>query len=279
MIGINPKFLNVSGFLKAGVHAVSDHSPSILTAFGAVGVVSTAVLTGKAAYKSHLNIEEMRIAKTKDLEYDEDDNIVYEELTKLETVQAVWPLYIPAVFSGTAAVSSIILAHRISSRRAAVLAAAYALNEGKLEEYQDKIKEKFGVKKEAEARAELVQDKVNREYSDSTEVLLDPNGNKVIIREEYTGRYFWSTVETVKHAVNEINSRLSGVEGSARLSDFYDLIGLKHVSTSDYFGFTRNERLEIDWSTCTTPDGSQAVMSFEYVNHPVMNPEREANFL
>lgn len=169
------------------------------------------------------------------------------------------------------------MSHRISSRRAAVLAAAYALNQDKLEEYQDKVKEKFGIKKEKEARDEMHQAKVTA-ISDAGFAFNNPLSGKVWIMEAYTGRPFLSTVEEVKAAVNEINAHIN-TERSARLSDFYDLIGLEHVSTSDYFGFTGNDRLEIDWSTTTSPDGNIPVHVFEYVNHPVMNPEREASFL
>lgn len=261
---------NIGNMFKPASRFLNDNAPAILTAFGVAGVVGTAVLTGKASFEAADRIREAQI----------DRNIqqgVNTPLTKTEKVQLVWPLYIAAVSSGTLSCGAIFMSHRISSRRAAVLAAAYALNQDRLEEYQDKVKEKFGVKKEKDARDELAQDKVNREY-DSNQAIFSPLDGKVCMREDYTGRYFWSTREIVDSAVNEINHHIN-TERSARLSDFYDLLGLDHVSTSDYFGFTGNDRLEIDWSTCTTPDGKIAVHSFEYVNHPVMNPEREASFL
>ena len=96
--------------------------------------------------------------------------------------------------------------------------------------------------------------------------------------EGYTGRFFWDTVEHVKASVNAANSDIVR-EGSVRISDLYDYIKnpqLGHVDTSDYFGFTREDPIALDWSTCTTPDGRHAVHVFRYVNHPVMNPEREA---
>jgi hypothetical protein len=257
--------LNVNQLLRTGVNFMSDNAPAILTAFGAVGVVGTSVLTAKATFEAADRIREAeeKIA-----------NEPREPLTKAEKAKIVWPLYIPAVTSGTVSVAAIVMSHRISSKRAAVLAAAYALNQDKLEEYQEKVKEKFGQAKEKETRDELAQDRINRELEHS-EVYFSPTDNKVLIREDYTGRFFWSSIEAVNKAVNEINHHVL-TEGSARISDFYDCLGLSHVSTSDYFGWTMDDRLEIDWSTCTTPDGAMAVHSFEYVNHPVMNPEREA---
>lgn len=265
--------MNVNHALKHASAVLRDHAPAILTAFGAVGTVGTAVLAGKASYEAC-----GKIRNEIDERYEEAkaDPTVEIELTKTEILKLVWPLYVPAVTTGTATVAAILLSHRISSKRAAALAAAYALNQDKIEEYQEKVRSKFGDKKEKEARDEIAQERVNA-MGDAGFVFANPMTGKVWIMEAYTGRPFLSTVEDVKHAVNEINHEIEG-SGSARLSDFYDLLGLEHVSTSDYFGFTRDERLSIDWSTTTSPDGSLAVHVFEYVNDPVMNPEREASF-
>lgn len=263
--------INFNQLMKTGVNALSDNAPALLTAFGAVGVVGTAVLTAKATFEAAKKIENELESRNLNREPTDD---YHTSLTKAEAVKLVWPLYISAVSSGVLSCGAIVMSHRISSRRAAVIAAAYALNEGKLEEYQEKVKEKFGDKKEKEMRTELTQDRVDRDFKPG-EHIPGPNDGKVLIREDYTGRFFWSTIETVNKAVNEINHHVNN-EGSARLSDFHDLVGLSHVSTSDYFGFTTNNRLELDWDTCTTPDGQYAVHSFEYVNHPVMDPEREA---
>ena len=244
---------------------LSTNAPAIFTAFGAAGVVGTAVLTGKAAYKSNDRIFEARFRKP-----DSDD------LDKVEVFKAVWDLYLPAVTAGTFSIAAIVLSHRISSRRAAVLAAAYALNEGKLEEYQEKIKEKLGVKKEKDVRDEIAQDQINENYREG-EVIFSPLDGKVMIRDEYSGRFFWGTIDEVNKVVNEINMDIL-LDDSKTLSDFYKALGLDTVSTSDYFGWNTRDRLEIDWSTCTTPDGKTAVHSFAFVNEPIINPEKNASF-
>lgn len=265
---------NVNLWAKHGVQMLTTNAPSILTAFGAVGVVGTAILTGKASF------EAAQIINTTKCERVERELRTAEkqaEITKLEKFQMIWVLYIPAVTTGVLSVAAIVLAHRVSTRRAAVLAAAYALNEGKLEEYQEKIKEKFGVKKEKEARDEIAQHRTARDVANGV-MIYDPLEGKVIIRDEYSGRYFRTcTVEDINKAVNDINKEIL-ISDSATLTDFYSLIGLEAVSTSDAFGWNTNERLEIDWSTTTTPDGQTPVMSFEFVNPPVMNPSSMSSF-
>lgn len=261
--------INVTNMLKPATQFLNDNAPALLTAFGAVGVVGTAVLTGRATFRAAEVIREEQIDRNIEANHNS-------PLTKTEKVKLVWPLYIGAVSSGVLSCGAIIMSHRISSRRAAMLAAAYALNEKKLEEYQEKVKEKLGIKKEKEARDEINQDQITR-VADGGFEFANPLAGKVWIMEAYTGRPFLSTVETVKRAVNDINAEINDA-GAVRLSDFYDELKIPHVSTSDYFGFTRENRLELDWTTGTSPNGDIAVHVFEYVNHPVMNPEREASF-
>ena len=247
---------------QSGVKAISSNAPVILTAFGAVGVTTTAVLAARASFEAARRIT---IAEA-------EEGRVF---TKQEKVKLVWPLYIGAVSSGVVTTAAVILSHRVSARRAAALAAAYTMSNDRFEEYQEKIKEKLGVKKEKDARDEIAQEKVVQ-MSDAGFAWANPMTGKVWIMESYTGRPFLSTIEAVNKAVNEVNAEIN-IKGSVRLSDFYDTIGLEHVATSDYFGFNRDDRLELEWSTTTSPDGSLAVHVFDYVNHPVMDPERDAS--
>lgn len=266
--------INFNQLVRTGMTVASKNAPAALTAFGTVGVITTAVLTGKASFEAAKKIADAEsVANAK-----REAGTPRHEFTKAEKVKLVWPLYLGAIFSGAATCTAVVLAHRISARRAAVLAAAYALNENKLEEYQDKIKEKFGIKEEKQARDELAQEKVTRDH-DNGLLVFDPHEGKVMLKDEYSGRYFYGTIEDVNRSVNEINREvLNTMENSATLSAFYDLIELEHISTSDYFGWNTNELCEIDWSTCTTPDGKHAVHVFEFVNPPIMNPGSNASF-
>ncbi len=270
--------INVNQLAKNGIAALTNNAPVLLTAFGAAGVVGTAVLTAKATFHASDLIREAALQ-----EYEEGEMVTSEELrqtfTNVEKAKIVWPLYITPAVSGSLSVAAIVMSHRISSKRAAMLAAAYALNEKRIEEYQDKIKEKFGVKKEKEARDELQQEAVTRlfEGGNANDIFFNPLAGKVLIMEAYTGRPFWSKVEDIKAAANEVNVEIAN-ENSVRISEFYDRIGLDHTSLSDSFGWNTHERLELDWTTTTSPDGSMAVHVFDYVNPPIMNPGSGAAF-
>lgn len=250
------------------------NAPALLTAFGVVGTVTTSILAGKASFEAYEKIALEREEQLDALATREERDAY--EMSKTDKIKLVYPLYIPAVVTGTMTVSAIILAHRVSSKRAAVIAAAYALNEGKLEEYQTKVKEKLGIKDEQTVRDEIAQDHINEEYEDG-EVIFSPLDGKVLIRDDYSGRFFWSSIEEINKAVNEINMEIITADYET-LSNFYRAIGLTPVSTSDYVGWNTRNRLELSWSTCTTPDGKTPVHSFEFVNPPVLEPGANASF-
>jgi hypothetical protein len=259
--------LNINQMLKTGVNAITSNAPVILTAFGAVGVVGTAVLTAKATFIAADDIA---------VENEVRDEQGAEEMTTKETILLVWPHYVAPVTTGALSVAAIVMSHRISSKRAAVLAAAYALNEKRIEEYQDKVKEKFGVKKEKEARDEIKQKHVHDQV-EAKQLIFSPLDGKVVIHEAYTDRFFYSSIDEINKAVNEANHEILK-ESSVRMSEFYDTLGLDHTSLSDHFGWNTDNRLEIEWSTCTTPDGKTPVHSFEYVIDPIMNPGSGSSF-
>lgn len=264
--------MHVLSFIKQAQGLVTRNAPAILTGVGVAGVVGTAYLTGRATFKAADVILEAKQARYQNALTTGTDQ---EELTTLETIKKVWVLYLPAVGVASTTIVAIVYANRINAKRMAALLAAYTASDRAYNEYKDKVQEHLTGPKEQKVRDEIAQDRVNS-IGDAGFVFANPMTGKVWIMEAYTGRPFLSTVEDIKAAANEVNGVINGPEGSVRLSDFYDRIGLEHVSTSDYFGFTRENPIQLDWSTTTSPDGSLAVHVFDYVTHPVMDPEREA---
>jgi hypothetical protein len=266
--------INVNNMLKPATQFLSTNAPAIFTAFGAVGVVGTAVLTAKATFEAADILRDARLELAEDYvrEHGPLTDADYDavQVTKVDAFKLVWLNYLPAVTTGAVSITAIVMSHRISSKRAAVLAAAYALNEGKLEEYQEKVKEKFGIKKAGEVDSAINQDQINR-ISDAGFQWADPTMGKVWIVEAYTGRPFLSTVEDIKQAANKIGAEINR-EKSARLSEFYDAAKIEHTDASDYLGWNKTEPLELTWDVGTSPDGSIPVHIFKYLNHPVLNP-------
>lgn len=226
---------------------VADNSPNILTAVGVVGTVTTAVLTGKAAYSSA--------------------NVLSEESPHLdarERVALCWRLYIPAVGTGALTVTAILAANHVGTRRAAGLAAAYSLSDRAFAEYREKVVEQIGSKKEQVVRDQVAQDRVTAS-SGSREIVVV--GTDVPCYDSYTGRYFSSSMETLKAAQNKINYRLNN-DGYASLTDFYNEVGLGRTKFSDEIGWSSISQLELTFSTVLSED-QRPCLSISFRTEPI----------
>jgi hypothetical protein len=250
---------------KAG-QFISQNTSGILTAGGVIGVAATAALTARASFKAAGIIREKVAIRQAVAEEQEITNTP--DLTKVEMVKAVWPVYILPVAMGVGTVASIVMANRMSAKRAAALAAAYTLSETRLQEYKDKVTNKFGANKERAVRDEIAQDRVNK-TPPSKEVIILGSGD-VLCFESLTGRYFNSSVEIIKQAENKLRTELFQTQ-YVSLSEFFEEIGLERTTFSDMTGWNtmHMEPFEISFSATMTPDNRPClVLNYSVVPVP-----------
>lgn len=234
---------------------IGDNSPMILTGIGVAGVITTAVLTGKATIKAERMMNTYR--------YDQDPTAEL-FIPKKEVVKKTWRLYIPPVAAGVVTVSSIILANQIGTRRAAAMAAAYVVSEKAFSEYKDKVFEKYGETKARAIRDDLAQDRMTQNPVTESQIVMTAGGN-VLCLEPYSGRYFQSDMETLKKAQNDLNYMVLN-SYYASLTDFYNLIGLDRTLMSDDVGWNSDKMLELTFSTVLSDDGRPClVMDYQVV--------------
>lgn len=245
---------------------VSDNAPTILTGIGVVGTVATAVLTGQASFKASKLIQEKKFIKhlqepaTTKLEK-------AQELTTFDKVKLTWTCYLPPVATATITITSIVMAQRINAKRMAALAAGYSLLNNRFSEYEDKIREKLGVKKESEAKDEIAQDRTDKNPPDTTIIVTE---GKAMFRDEPSGRYFESTMEDINRAENELNRKIMKDE-FAVLTDWYELLGLGPTSLSEDFGWDiSTELMDMSKRAVILPNGKPCI-TLDYNVHPVRN--------
>lgn len=242
---------------------VNENSTTILTGVGVAGTVATAVLTGRATFKAAKIIAEEESTFVKEDVYSPD-----KFLSKTEKVKLVWVSYIPPAAVGVATLTSIVLAHRISSKRLAAIAVASTISERALQEYKTKVVEKLGVSKETAIRDEIAQDAVDRNPP-SAQVLITGTGD-VLCYEDLTGRYFNSTIEQIRAAENKVNYEIIHYDYCS-LSFFFEEVGLPPTTYSDMVGWNVANRMEVEFSTTMTEDsrpclaiGFKKMPSLEY---------------
>lgn len=245
---------------------VTDKSPTILTAVGVVGAVTTAYLAGKASF------EAADMIRLKEADDTLRGVVITDRNERMkQRLELVWRLYIPPVTLGTLTVASIIAANHIGGRRAAGLATAYAISERALEQYQEKVVEKIGERKEQQIRDEIIQDRVNDTFTEGIEIFGDPTGDLCV--DKFSLHYFRSTAEKIQAAVNDFNYQLLR-ENFASLADFYEHLNIPIAAYSEQIGWDAEEGLlEIRIGAAVTP-ANKPCLAVEFKRDPRPNYHR-----
>lgn len=234
---------------------VQKHSPEILTGLGIAGFVSSVFMVAKAAPKAEKLKEEIRSEM-------EADGFTEKEI-KVQEVKDMVPIFLPTAIMCVASTACIIGANRIGAKRQATLAAAYAISEGRFKEYQEKVIEKLGERKEQTIRDEICKDEIEKNPPKESDLILDED--EILCYDKVIGRYFKSDVNAIRKAETIINRRLIS-EMYISLNEFYDELDLEHVEIGDDLGWTVDEIFEISFSSQLTANNTPClVISYDYV--------------
>lgn len=256
--------MDISTVVKHTGQLIRRNSSVILTGVGIAGSVTSAILAVKAT---------PRAVRKLDLAYIEKNDVLSHvlpgptQLTKREIVKVVWKDYLPAVGVQVVTIGCIIGAQTVNQRRQAALISAFSLSETALREYQERMAVEAPAK-DRKVRDEIAQAKVEAHPASGADILLAHNGDQLFY-EPHTDRYFYSTMNKVDKAVNDLNFRILNQEYASQ-NEFYEAIGLKAVSQGDEFGWTADHPLELDKTTVLTDDDRAAVV-ISFVRNPIAN--------
>lgn len=226
----------------------SKRSPEILTGLGIAGMITTSVLAVKATPKALELIEEKKKEEWVD------------QLTPLEIVKVAWKPYIPAIVTCVVSTSCLIGASSVNAKRNAALATAYKLSETALSEYKEKVIETIGEKKERVVRDKVAEERVKKNPVSKNEVIVTGNG-KTLCFDPISGRYFMSSIETIKRAENELNKQmLHDISGYVSVNEFYDELGLDHISIGNELGWNTDQLIDISFSSQLNDNGEPSVV-------------------
>lgn len=226
--------MNAKLFLKR-------NGSTILTVLGGAGVVATAVTAVKATPKAIKLIEV----------YEEQKG---EDLTTLEKVRVAGPHYIPAILIGAGTIACIFGTNVLNKRNQASLMSAYALIDNSYKEYKKKVAELYGEETHKEVVSSIAKDK----YTDDIRV----DDNKMLFYDEFSHRYFESTLEDVIKAEYNTNRQLQ-CNGVVYLNEYYEFLGVEPSQVGTYLGWSSGileshycaERIEFDHWKVILEDG------------------------
>ena len=239
-----PKLSSISKVIRG---AITKHSPEILTGIGIAGMITTTIMAVRATPKALILIEERK------------EEIDVDKLTPIELIKTTWTCYIPAAITGGLSIICLIGASSVNARRNAALATAYTLSESALKEYQEKVIETIGEKKEKTVRDAIAKDRIDKNPVSSREVIITEKGN-TLCYDAISGRYFKSDIDKLKKAENELNRRMRD-EMYISLNDFYYEIGLNPISIGDDLGWNIDHGyIELNFSSQLSDDGNPCLV-------------------
>lgn len=241
---------------KVGI-AIAKNSPLILTSLGVGGVVTTTVMGATATYKAVRILDEEMDTRYKDWVAESGkpaEEYIETPLTTKEVVKLVWKVYAPTVILGTVTIGCIIASHKISASRYAALAGIYTFTESALKEYQEKVAETFGEKKEQKVQDDIAQDHLNNNPIHEHTIFATGHGDSIFF-DDLSGRYFTSTREFLEKSRNDFNKKLL-TANMLSVNEWFDEIGLEHIAIGNDIGWdSEHQLLELRFSTKFTTDG------------------------
>lgn len=200
------------------------HSSTILTVIGGVGVILTTIMAVKATPKAVEKLEQAKEEKG-------------EELTKTEKFKTAAPVYIPTAIVGVGTLTCIFGANVLNKRQQAALVSAYTLVDSSYKQYRHKLVELYGEDTHNEIVDAIAVEKAEEVGIYATGMcqntcLTDDKacGDPVLFYDEFSNRYFESTIEQVIVAEYHFNRNFV-LRGYAVLNELYEFLGLE---TTDY---------------------------------------------
>lgn len=242
--------------------AISKNSPTILTGLGVAGLITTVILAVKATPKA---MEIIQMEEKYRME-EEDDPKYLQPMDALDTIEATWKCYIPSLAMGAVTITCMIGANSIHMRRNAALASIFSITETTLREYQAKVVQTIGDKKEEKIRAEIAEEHMQNNPPHDNTIVMTGKGTYLCL-DSYSGRYFRGDVEDIRSAVNTFNQQLL-LEGWMDINSFYELINLPPIALGDQIGWVApTSMLDVRYTSAVSPK-MEPVLVMEYRVNP-----------
>lgn len=228
----------------------AKHSPEILIGIGIAGMATSTIMAVRATPKALDILKEIEEAHK-----DDEDK----KAKTVDIVKKVGPVYAPSAVVCLVSAGCIIGGARVGTKRSAAWATAYTLSENAMRDYQAKVIETFGEKKEQAVRDDIAKDKIKNDPVTNKEVIITSGNNNTLCYDMISGRYFMSDIETLRRVENKLNKRLIS-EMFISLNEYYYEAGLRCTEQGDNLGFNIDDGLiDLEFSAQIADDGRPCI--------------------
>ena len=243
--------------LKHGTKFIVKNSPTILTIFG-VGMMGGA--TVKAILETPAAAEELA-------ELEEDTELTHKEYLQ-KKLRVIFYHYWMTAALALGGAGMIFWGHHITLGQTAAAIAAYNMKSDELQKLEKKIADTDGQKHLDKLHEELVKDRI---VDGPNGEVYDTGKGKMLCYEVISGRYFYSDVEKIRKACNDMNAWMNeslqfGEEMDVSLNEWYDYLGLERTKIGNKLGW-HNHNIELNFTSVLTVD-NEPCLAIGYKNAP-----------
>lgn len=267
---------SIKPFMTKALTIASNHVTEISVTIGITGFVGTIFGTVAATKKAEAKVAEVQESRKRCF-LDENTNKWVtgdpEPMTKADVIKIKAPYYIPVAIGAVASAGCIIFGTRQSLVKNAALTTALTVSDQAFRDYkkaaEEQIKEMTSVDKVDDVK-QKIQDKAAKKTIKAAEakspapVAISGADGKLLCYERYSGRYFYSTMEDIKKACNNLNRNMRD-ENYISLNEFYYEVGLDETALGHELGWhiDRGYLDPIFGSTLTADDRLAMTVDFE----------------
>lgn len=211
---------------------IKRNMPTILSIGAAIGVVVSNILTNKASIKATLKVDEIEKKK-------------HRELTFIEEVKVVAPIYAPSIVVGAATIGCIFGSNFLNKKQLAALAGAMSLLQANFKRYREEVVHEVGKEKE-ENIWKASRAPITKTVSEQESKFVDTTGLTFFI-DSLTDEGFYTDKATVESAILKLNRKLQmNPNQTVTLNSFRNDLDLHPTNFGNIVGWSKIDMDEYD---------------------------------
>lgn len=218
---------------------IKRNMPTILSIGAAVGVVVSNILTNKASIKATLKVDEIEKKK-------------HRELTFIEEVKVVAPIYAPSIVVGAATIGCIFGSNFLNKKQLAALAGAMSILQANFKRYRTEVVNKVGKEKEENIwkASRPNGESLYKTISEQESKFVDTTGLTFFI-DSLTDEGFYTDKATVESAILKLNRKLQmNPNQTVTLNEFRNDLDLHPTNFGNIVGWSK---IDVDEYDTTDP--------------------------
>lgn len=218
---------------------IKRNMTTILSIGAAVGVVVSNILTNKASIKATIKVDEVEKKK-------------HRELTFIEEVKVVAPIYAPSIVVGAATIGCIFGSNFLNKKQLAALAGAMSILQANFKRYRTEVVNEVGKEKEENIwkASRPNGESLYKTVSEQESKFVDTTGLTFFI-DSLTDEGFYTDKATVESAILKLNRKLQmNPNQTVTLNEFRNDLDLHPTNFGNIVGWSK---IDVDEYDTTDP--------------------------